>query len=143
MAVTKIWKINGWIGDCLLYIENPNKTQNPLVIGDPKLKEEEYQSLIDVIEYAEDGNKTVRDTERFVSGVNCDAETARQEMILAKNAFDKNDGICAYHAIQSFAPGEVTPETAHEIGIRLAKEMWGERYQVLVATHLDHEHKKK
>ena len=47
MAVTKIWKINGWIGDCLLYIENPNKTQNPLVIGDPKLKEEEYQSLID------------------------------------------------------------------------------------------------
>ena len=34
MAVTKIWKINGWIGDCLLYIENPNKTQNPLVIGD-------------------------------------------------------------------------------------------------------------
>lgn len=42
MAVTKIWKINGWIGDCLLYIENPNKTQNPLVIGDPKLKEEEY-----------------------------------------------------------------------------------------------------
>ena len=51
MAVTKIWKINGWIGDCLLYIENPNKTQNPLVIGDPKLKEEEYQSLIDVIEY--------------------------------------------------------------------------------------------
>lgn len=44
MAVTKIWKINGWIGDCLLYIENPNKTQNPLVIGDPKLKEEEYQS---------------------------------------------------------------------------------------------------
>ena len=140
MAVTKIWKINGWIGDCLLYIENPNKTQNPLVIGDPKLKEEEYQSLIDVIEYAEDGNKTVRDTERFVSGVNCDAETARQEMILAKNAFDKNDGICAYHAIQSFAPGEVTPETAHEIGIRLAKEMWGERYQVFVATHLDHEH---
>ena len=84
MAVTKIWKINGWIGDCLLYIENPNKTQNPLVIGDPKLKEEEYQSLTDVIEYAEDGNKTVRDTERFVSGVNCDAETARQEMILAK-----------------------------------------------------------
>lgn len=140
MAVTKIWKINGWIGDCLLYIENPNKTQNPLVIGDPRLKEEEYQSLTDVIEYAEDGNKTVRDTERFVSGVNCDAETARQEMILAKNAFDKNDGICAYHAIQSFAPGEVTPETAHEIGIRLAKEMWGERYQVLVATHLDHEH---
>ena len=140
MAVTKIWKINGWIGDCLLYIENPNKTQNPLVIGDPKLKEEEYQSLTDVIEYAEDGNKTVRDTERFVSGVNCDAETARQEMILAKMRSTKTTAFVPTTPYRALRRGEVTPETAHEIGIRLAKEMWGERYQVLVATHLDHEH---
>lgn len=88
MAVTKIWKINGWIGDCLLYIENPNKTQNPLVIGDPKLKEEEYQSLIDVIEYAEDGNKTVRDTERFVSGVNA-MQKRRGRNDFSKNASTK------------------------------------------------------
>jgi relaxase/mobilisation nuclease domain len=45
----------------------------------------------------------------------------------------------AYHGYQSFAPGEATPEMAHEIGLRLAKKLWGERYQVLVATHLDKE----
>ena len=26
---------------------------------------------------------------------------------------------------------------AHEIGLKLAKALWGEKYQVLVATHLD------
>ena len=43
----------------------------------------------------------------------------------------------AYHGYQSFAPGEATPEIAHEIGIRLAQQLWGEKYQVIVATHLD------
>ena len=45
----------------------------------------------------------------------------------------------AYHGYQSFAPGEATPELAHEIGLALAKKLWGEKYQVLVATHLDRE----
>lgn len=45
----------------------------------------------------------------------------------------------AYHGYQSFAPGEATPELAHEIGVKLAQRLWGERYQVLVATHLDKE----
>ena len=45
----------------------------------------------------------------------------------------------AYHGYQSFASGEVTPELAHEIGLSLAKKLWGEKYQVLVATHLDRE----
>ena len=42
-----------------------------------------------------------------------------------------------FHGYQSFAPGEVTPELAHEVGIRFARELWGERYEVLVATHLN------
>ena len=46
----------------------------------------------------------------------------------------------AYHGYQSFAPGEATPELAHEIGLALAKKLWGEKYQVLVATHLDKAH---
>ena len=37
-------------------------------------------------------------------------------------------------------PGEVTPDMAHEIGIKLAERLWGDRFQVLVTTHLDHEH---
>ena len=48
-------------------------------------------------------------------------------------------GVIAYHGYQSFAPGECTPELAHEIGVKLARQLWGDRYQVLVATHLDRE----
>lgn len=124
----------------MIYVENPEKTNNPMVIGNPHMTRAQYQSLHDVIEYAEDDRKTSAEMERFVSGINCDAESAREEMIAAKEAFGKNDGICAYHAVQSFKPGEITPDIAHEIGLKLAREMWGERYQVLVATHLDHDH---
>ena len=42
--------------------------------------------------------------------------------------------------IQSFHPGEVTPEQAHTIGIELAQRLWGGRYEVVVATHLDRAH---
>jgi len=56
-----------------------------------------------------------------------------------KKRYGKEDGIVAFHGYQSFAPGEATPDAAHEIGIRLAKELWGERFQVIVATHLDKE----
>lgn len=46
----------------------------------------------------------------------------------------------AYHAYQSFKPGEVTPEQCHEIGVKLAEKLWGNRYQVLVATHTNCSH---
>ena len=49
----------------------------------------------------------------------------------------KKSGILAFHAYQSFAKGEVTPEVAHEIGVKLAEEMWGDRFEVVVATHLN------
>ena len=45
-----------------------------------------------------------------------------------KNSFKKTDGVIAYHGYQSFAEGEVTPDTAHEIGKALAKELWGDRF---------------
>ncbi|MBR2590725.1 MAG: relaxase/mobilization nuclease domain-containing protein [Clostridia bacterium] len=43
----------------------------------------------------------------------------------------------AYHGYQSFEVGEVTPEEAHEIGKETARRMWGDRFQVLVTTHLN------
>lgn len=58
---------------------------------------------------------------QFVSGVNCSPSTARDEMIAVKKRFGKEDGTVAYHGYQSFAPGEATPELAHEIGLALAK----------------------
>ncbi|MFQ9132072.1 MAG: relaxase/mobilization nuclease domain-containing protein [Oscillospiraceae bacterium] len=60
-------------------------------------------------------------------------------MLAVKKRFGKEDGVVAYHGYQSFAPGEATPELAHEIGVKLARKLWGEKYQVLVSTHLDKE----
>lgn len=61
-------------------------------------------------------------------------------MLIVKRQFGKEGGIIAFHGYQSFAPGEVTPEQAHEIGVELAQQLWGDRFQVVVATHLDREH---
>ena len=61
------------------------------------------------------------------------------EMAAVKKRFGKEDGTVAYHGYQSFAPGEASPVLVHEIGLRLAKQLWGEKYQVIVATHLDKE----
>lgn len=141
MAVTSIWRVNGWLGKVVVYVENPDKTTNPEFYGRPS--EQESTDLEDVIAYAINGRKTElvceeADTlERFVSGVNCHPATARTEMMAVKKHFGKEDGTIAYHGYQSFAPGEASPEIAHQIGVELARRLWGERYQVVVATHLD------
>ncbi len=146
MATTSLWRIDGWLGHVVVYIENPDKTENPAFYEKPGMTDEQAQSLADVIEYAVNSNKTERkpreDTEvlqRFVSGVNCYPGTAREEMLAVKRRYGKESCTVAYHGYQSFAPGEATPEIAHEIGVKLAQRLWGDRYQVLVATHLDHE----
>ena len=146
MATTSLWRIDGWLGHVVVYIENPDKTENPAFYEKQDMTDEQAQSLSDVIEYAVNSNKTTQkpheDTEvlqRFVSGVNCYPGTAREEMLAVKRRFGKESGTVAYHGYQSFAPGEATPEIAHEIGVKLAQRLWGDRYQVLVATHLDHE----
>lgn len=146
MATTSLWRIDGWLGHVVVYIENPDKTENPAFYEKPDMTDEQAQSLADVIEYAVNSDKTEKqprdDTEvlqRFVSGVNCFPGTAREEMMAVKRRYGKENGTVAYHGYQSFAPGEATPEIAHEIGVKLAQRLWGDRYQVLVATHLDHE----
>lgn len=88
--------------------------------------------------YATNGEKT--EESLFVSGINCNPNTAVKEMNLIKDKYLKSDGILAWHAYQSFKEGEVTPAEAHEIGLELANEMWGDRFQVVVATHLNTRH---
>ena len=146
MATTSLWRIDGWLGHVVVYIENPDKTDNHAFYEKPGMTDEQVQSLADVIEYAESSDKTEQqpreDTEvlqRFVSGVNCFPGTAREEMMAVKRRYGKENGTVAYHGYQSFAPDEATPDIAHEIGVKLAQRLWGDRYQVLVATHLDHE----
>ena len=64
-------------------------------------------------------------------------DTSYQEMINIKKQFFKTDGIQCFHAVQSFVKGEITPEQAHEIGMKLAEELWGDKFQVVVTTHLN------
>lgn len=127
----------------MVYVENPEKTANPEFYDNGDMTERDCQGLDDVIFYAVNSRKTglhKEDSdvlERFVSGVNCHPATARAEMLSVKKRFGKEDGTIAYHGYQSFAPGEATPEIAHQIGVELAQRLWGDRYQVVVATHLD------
>ena len=143
MAVTSIWRVNGWLGKVVIYVENPDKTTNPGFFRNEVQSPECSQGLDDVIAYAVNSRKTEQHREdadileRFVSGVNCHPATARAEMLAVKKRFGKEDGTIAYHGYQSFAPGEATPEIAHKIGMELAQRLWGNRYQVVVATHLD------
>ena len=161
MATTSIWSVKGWLGKVVIYVENPEKTTAPEIAKLPGYKKEEVQSeekmqsLSDVIAYAVNEEKTRRkgkkgeeeiasETElvmqQYVSGINCTPATARSEMMAVKKRYGKDEGIMAFHGYQSFAPGECTPAMAHEIGVRLAQELWGGRFQVLVATHLDKSH---
>ena len=57
-----------------------------------------------------------------------------------KQRFGKLGGVVGYHFIQSFAPGEVTPEQAHAIGVEFARRLFGDRYEVVIGTHLDKSH---
>jgi len=62
---------------------------------------------------------------------------AVREFNIVKQQYGKTEGVLAYHGYMSFAPGEVTPEQAHRIGVEAAEKIWGEKYQVVVATHLN------
>lgn len=133
MAVTKIWPIRRSLSAPIEYVSNEEKTANP----DAKAEhsQEELQALDDVIEYAANEDKT--ELKYFVSTLNCNKAFARDEFQMVKQRFDKEGGIVAFHGYQSFKQGEVTPQEAHEIGIRLAEELWGERFQVVIATHVN------
>lgn len=128
MAATSLWHIEGRLKDLISYVENPEKT----------VPNKEMQDFFDVFSYVKNPQKT--DNGEFVSAINCLKETALQQMILTKKQYQKTGGYIAWHGYQSFKPDEVTPEQCHEIGLKLAREMWGDKYQIIVVTHLDRGH---
>ncbi len=132
MATTAIWDVNDRLDRVIDYTTNPNKTEN-VDFSSP-----DFQSLRDVLEYTKQNYKTEK--QFYVTGINCDPTIAYEQMSRTKLQFQKMDGILAFHGYQSFAPGEATPETAHAIGVKLAQKLWGERFEVVVSTHLDKNH---
>lgn len=132
MATTKIWAVKDNLKRVLEYASNPDKTEKK------NLDDYEFKGLENVIEYTTNDLKTEK--QLYVSGVNCDVNHVYEQMSSTKKAAHKEDGVLAFHCYQSFKPGEVTAETAHAIGVELAKKMWGDDFEVLVTTHLDKKH---
>ena len=75
--------------------------------------------------YATNPEKT--EQQHYITALNCFKETAKEEMKITKEQYGKLGGIVAFHLVQSFKENEVSPEIAHEIGVRLAEEIFGER----------------
>ena len=83
--------------------------------------------------------KKEKTEQKLISGINCMPETVMEEFISVKKQFNKTDGRQYYHVVQSFSPKDnISPETAHEIGLKFA-EYFG-NYQMVLATHTDRNH---
>ena len=112
MAVTSIRSVRRPIRDTVAYVLDPEKT------GKEAVGKEMYRKY-------------------WAWGINVRLETAGEDMLRVKEYWKKEDGARSYHVYQSFAEGEITPYLAQRIGVLLARELWGERFQVVVATHMD------
>ncbi len=119
MAYDKIITLRGRMDHCIDYVLNEEKT-----------------GLANALAYAENPAKT----HQLVTGINCDPETALSDMRSTKKRWDKKGGVLGYHIIHSYAPGEVTPEEAHAAGVEFAQRLLGDKYEVVVATHVDRAH---
>lgn len=123
MAYDKIIAIHSRLDKCLDYVLNEEKTDLQMAL-----------------EYIGNPEKNKDKSGILASALNCNLETAYQEMQATKKRWSKEGGVLAYHLIHAFAPGEVTPEQAHRLGLELASRLLGSRYEAVISTHLDKAH---
>lgn len=125
MGITKIWAIKDSLSRVVDYAENAEKT--------------EFSDMQQVLHYAQNGEKVTSGPEKtmYVTTLHCRRDHACEDMQYVKRHFNKTGGNLAYHCVQSFKTGEVSPELCHQLGVELARRMWGERFQVLIATHFN------
>ena len=122
MGYTKIFAIRQRLDKTVAYAVNEEKT-----------------CLDKLVDYAADPEKTKM--RLYESCISCQSVgSAYKEMISTKEKWGKKDGVQGYHIIQSFKPGEVTPELAHAIGMEFTQKLFGNRYEAVVATHLNKHH---
>lgn len=128
MATTSIWSIKNNLKQSINYIINPEKTIN-----------EDYgKDDYDFLEGKKDYNFK-KEKVCYISCLNCNEDDPYDDMEFTKDYYQKKDGILAYHGYQSFKEGEVTPDIAHEIGVKFVSEMFKD-YEVVVATHQNTNH---
>ncbi len=130
MATTSIWSIKNNLKQSINYIINPEKTLN---------KDYGNEELYSYLEEPIKDYNFKQEKICYVSCLNCDEDNPYDDMEFTKERFRKKDGVLAYHGYQSFKEGEVTPDIAHEIGVKFAEEMFKD-YEVVVATHQNTNH---
>ena len=118
MAYDKIIVIHSRLDRCLDYVQNDGKTD-----------------LGDAVDYICNPDKA-----GFQTAINCTLDKAFLQMQATKQRWDKYGGILGYHIVHSYAPGEVTPEQAHEAGVEFAQRLLGDKYEAVVCTHTDRDH---
>lgn len=100
-----------------------------------------HSTLNNALAYVVNGAKTEGKT--LLSSFACadDPNIAAWQFEQKRNRghMDKSNTL-AHHLIQSFLPGEVDPDKAHQIGKKLADEYLGGKYQYVIATHVDKGH---
>ena len=157
MAYTKLWPIRGSmtssgmiVSKVITYDKNEEKTvkkdeshnNGSIPVGKISInKTFSGGEISNVINYTSNSDKTGE--RKYITTINCTEENCIEEMLLTKRRFGENGNRIMYHGVQSFKPGEIdknNPELAHQLGVKLAKELWGGRFEVVITTHLDREH---
>ena len=131
MAITKIWSVKSRLDISLKYIANPDKTT----------LQPDIEAVEGVIKYIKNNDKTEQC--KYVKAYNCTVDKAFSEMMETQEFFGKSgrkNSVLAYHLVQSFKDFETTPEIAHKCGLELAERLFADKYEIVVATHLDHKH---
>ena len=85
-------------------------------------------------------NPEKTDQSILISSFGCSPETAAYDFRFSLSKTRQSDPNKAFHLIQSFAPGEVSYEEAHQIGLELANRLLEGRHSYIVSTHIDKGH---
>ena len=90
------------------------------------------------IEYITNTKKT--DEQILVSTNMCHPASAHTQFLKRREEQNTRGNVLARHLIQSFFPGETTPEIAHQIGLELCKNILKGEYEFILSTHIDKGH---
>ena len=90
-----------------------------------------------LLSYATNPDKT--DEGVRTAALHCTLPNAASEMQAVRQHFGKEGGTQAFHIIQSFSPGEISPEDALALAETLAQELFAD-FQVVIGTHCDRAH---
>lgn len=96
------------------------------------------KTLSKSFDYILDPAKTSNDL--YVSSFRCAPPIATEEFLMTKRRGNESCTTLAQHLIQSFKPGEVSSEVAHEIGKKLIDRLTNSEHQYVIATHVDKGH---